>query len=172
MAFKHTDTELTDNQVMTLPARQCSFAFEQTTAHIVLVLMPTGTFHAFEYENDKWTEVAKVEVIPGMTDCNEAMMVAGYGQAFILHKETQALYALNLEHVEDEDGMVEVTKSELGFTPFSAVVAGVPKEVACDSKEDGHDGHSHGNKGTSSAKAMTHLVVSTLLSFVAASFSG
>jgi hypothetical protein len=129
LAFKPTDTVLTTANVQTLPLRQCAFLFEQTEAKLVLVFLPNGVLHVFTV--DPWTEVARVQVVPNMTLCTQAMFTAGYMQGFVLHYATKMVYSIDLR--EAMKGSLKVTSSPLSFTPFSAVVAGVPDGTVCKS---------------------------------------
>jgi hypothetical protein len=129
MAFKPTDTVLTTANVQTLPLRQCAYAFEQTEAKLVLVFLPNGVLHAFTV--DPWTEVAKKQVVPNMTSCTQAMFTAGYMHGFVLHYTSKTVYSIDLR--DAMKGNMKVTNAPLSFTPFSAVVAGVPDGTACES---------------------------------------
>ena len=53
---------------------------------------------------------------------------------------TQKLYALDLAHVHEGEG-IEVHESNLTFTQKSAVVAGVPEGAACVGGDHDHDHH-------------------------------
>lgn len=143
MAFSDTDTTMTTDQILTLDSTQCAYAYERGQAEVILVLMPNGMLHAFEFDGT-WEEIAKLQVVPDMQECSEVQLVPGVMQAFVLHKGTNTLYAVDMDHVHD--GEMEVSTSQLTFTPFDAVVSGVPPNVAC-------QGHDHGHQHTSAAAA-------------------
>ncbi|CAB9518781.1 expressed unknown protein [Seminavis robusta] len=125
MAFEPDDMELTENQLLPLPARQCAFAYEKGAAETVLVFLPTGSFHVFQYHDSAWEQKAEVQVVTNMTECSEVLFVPGVGQAFVFEKNNQ---------------------------PFDAAVAGAPEEVICGRKveqhtEEGGEDHNHEHEG-------------------------
>ena len=147
MAFSTDDSQLTEGQILDLPARQCSFAYEKGAADVVLVFMPTGTFHVFEYHDGAWEEMAQTQVVEGMTECGEALFVPGVGQAFVLVKESKTLHAINLEHVAE--GELDISTSTLSFTPFDAAISGAPKDAVCTIDMEHGDEHSHSHDHSS-----------------------
>jgi hypothetical protein len=147
MAFKPTDSQLTESNVMPLDASECDFNFEQSEGEIVLTFMPDGMLHAFEFESP-FTEIAKVQIVEDMVTCSEAIFVPGFVQAFVMHPSTQMLYSIDLHEVHE--GKMVVTTTKLGFTPFAAVVGGVPQGAACTFDETDHD-HDQNDGGTSDA---------------------
>jgi hypothetical protein len=71
------------------------------------------------------------------------------GQAFVLVKAEKMLQAVDLEHVHE--GEMEVTTSMLDFTPFDAVIGGVPPDVVCKA-----EGHNHDHDKSSTATIIAH----------------
>jgi hypothetical protein len=157
MAFSKDSSALTSQNVLTLSARQCSFAFELGHGKVVLVLMPDGFLHAFEWNGNEWNELAKAEVVPGMAACSEAMFTPGVGQAFLVTPETKTLYAVDLAHVHD--GEMKIYTSTLPFSPSGMVVAGLAKEALCE--EDDHD---HSAAASSYGLAPVAVFVAALIS--------
>lgn len=153
MAFRHNDTSIAANQVLTLPETPCVYSLEKGKGEIVLTLLGSGMVHAFMFNGDEWKEIASQKVVPDMPNCTGALMTTGYTSAFVMYQPSQMIYALDLEHVEE--GEIEVMPSTLSFTPFDGVVAGVPAEVAC--RIEHHD-HDHENSGTSSGFLSSMLV--------------
>jgi hypothetical protein len=133
MAFEPSDTMLTNNQILTLSDRQCGFAFEQADAEVVMVFMPNGMFHVFEYRDEAWEELGKIQVVEGMTACTEALYDAGFGQAFVIHKANKMLYSLDIVHVVH--GEIDVTTTPLDYLLFDAVVA-APHDADCGIESD------------------------------------
>jgi hypothetical protein len=133
-------TALDDSHIQTLGTRQCSFDFEKASAEILMVWLQSGKLQIYELEPE-WILIEEVEVVPGMASCTEAQMVAGYGQVFVMAPANQKLYALDLTHVHEGEG-IELFETNLGFTPNSAIVAGVPSGDACQSEGGDHD-HDH-----------------------------
>ncbi|KAG7374806.1 hypothetical protein IV203_013901 [Nitzschia inconspicua] len=158
LAFTTDDSQITENMVLPLPVRQCAFAYEQGSADHILVFLPTGSFHVFEYHDDTWEEKVNVQVVEGMTECSEALFVAGFGQAFVLVKESRVIHAIDLDHVDHGD--VDIYTSTLGFTPFDAVVAGVPTEVACEM--EGHE-HEHSGSAAFTYQFSFYLLLASLI---------
>jgi hypothetical protein len=130
MAFSKDSTTLTSQNVLTLPDRQCTFAFELGQGKVVLVFMPNGFLHAFEWNGNQWNELAKEEVVPGMAACSEAVFTPGVGQAFLVTPETKTLYAVDLARVHE--GEIKIYTSTLPFFPSGMIVAGLAKEYLCD----------------------------------------
>ena len=171
MAFTSDDSELTENQMLPLPATQCGYAYEKGEADAVLVFMPTGMFHVFEYHDDAWEEMAKIQVVTNMTACAEALFVAGVGQAFVLEKESKAIHAIDLQHMTE--GELEITTSTLDFTPFDAAISGAPMNVVCTMEDEDHDGsHDHlddgdGDDSSSPAASLSFGIVLITIMLVA-----
>jgi hypothetical protein len=149
MAFEPTDSQLTESNVMALDASECGFDFEQSEAEVVLTLLANGMLHAYEFEAP-FKEIARVQVVEDMAACSEAFFVPGFVQAFVMHPSTQTLYSIDLHQVHE--GNMVVTTSKLGFTPFAAVVAGVPQGAACTFEE--HDDHGDHDQSTSAAGSL------------------
>lgn len=162
MAFSTDDMSLSESQILPLPATQCGYAYEKGSAEVVLVFMPTGSFHVFEYHDGEWEEVAMAQVVEGMGACSEALFVPGVTQAFVLVKEAREIHSIDLQHLGD--GGMEIHTSALGFTPFDATVAGAPKELACELHLQEHD---HGSGGFSVA-ASTAAVAVTIVALISA----
>jgi hypothetical protein len=107
----------------------CPRGFELADGKHFLIMMPDGTVRAYTVDEDGWDWVAEKQVITGLTSCAGLLMAPGYHQAFIAHRETQKLYALNLEKISQ--GIIDVAVTDLGYAPYSAVVSGVPEGTAC-----------------------------------------
>ena len=137
LAFATEDISLSDANLLPLSANQCAYQFELGAGHVLLVFMPNGFLHAFEF-NGSWTEVAKKEIVPGMTTCAEAAFTPGVSQAFIAKPGNKKLYSVDLSHVDD--GEMDVYETTLPFTPSGMVVSGLAKDSLC----DGHENHNHG----------------------------
>lgn len=146
VSFSAEDDALSADRVLELPARQCSYKFELGEGQLMLVFLPNGQLDIYQVAPE-WSLVASVPVIPGMQVCSEAMFVEGYGQAFVMHTANQTLYTIDLGHVDE--GVVDVHTTQLGFTPFSAVVAGVPPGLGCkigqemDHVDEDHEAEDH-----------------------------
>jgi hypothetical protein len=107
----------------------CPRGFEMADGKHFLIMMPNGSVRVYTVDEDGWDWVAVKEVIPGLTDCTGVIMAPGYHQAFVVHRATQKLYALDLEKVSQ--GIIDVAVTDLGYNPFSAVVSGVPEGTEC-----------------------------------------
>lgn len=138
MAFHPSEVALTDDHILPLDGRQCAFAFEQGEADIVLVLMPNGVLHAFEFDAtvNRWEEVAQSSVVPDLQTCSQALFVPGIGQAFVIDKDNQIIFGVDLSHVHE--GKRTGASSTLDFVPFSAVVSGASLDAACHIAHDDH----------------------------------
>lgn len=117
------------SSLLPLEEEQCSFSFEMTYGKFVLIWLPTGTFKVYELKPE-WSLVAEIKVIPDMTSCANTIMVPGYGKAIIIAKDTQKIYYLDLTRVRFGEGF-QLYSEDLGFTPNSVVVSGVPSGAAC-----------------------------------------
>lgn len=178
IAFRPSDTVLTEMNVLPLSTLQCGFAYEKSSGEVVLILMPDGMLLAYEYDSGMgWTKISELLVYDGMTACNEVLFVVGYVQAFVITTTNDAptIYAVDLHHVH-HDGTMTFTTSTIDFTPYSAVVGGVPPLVACsfDGSQDHHQDDDHNNNnnhtvsktnitGTSQATVKTstnHIIIS------------
>jgi hypothetical protein len=73
-----------------------------------------------------WMLIADIQVIAGMVSCDGTQMAAGQGHAYVMRGES--LLDVSLHDLTS----VEINTFELGFTPSSAVVTGVPAGHACD----------------------------------------
>jgi hypothetical protein len=155
MAFSKTDTAVTTENILTLPDRQCGYYFELGRGEVVMVFMPTGALHAFQFKSGAWKELAQEQVVPGMTACSEATFVPGVAQAFITTTATKTLYAVNMAHVDD--GEMTIYTSTLPFTPAGMVVSGLAKQALCDGTET--DDHNHGKSGAKAVSSIGALVV-------------
>lgn len=166
MAFDPNDAELTADQIFTLPASHCAFAFEKGEAHAILVMLPTGDLHVLEYEenNGGWNQLAQATVLQGgVEECSELKFVAGVQQAFLLHKASQTLHVVDLAHVEE--GELETHSVQLDFVPSDAVVSGVTSEIAC--KGHDHEGENVGSTdGAGSGNSMVAVAISASLAAV------
>lgn len=162
MAFTDTDTTLTTDQIFTLDSRQCAFAYERGQAEVILVLMPNGMLHAFEFDGT-WEEIAKVQVVPGLQECSGVELVPGVMQAFVLHEGTNTLYAVDMDHVHN--GEMEVYASQLNFTPFAGVVSGAPPNVVCEG--DDHSDHDHDTSAAVAYQTCSFLAVGVTILIVA-----
>lgn len=131
LAFDLSDTgTLTNSSLLALPVRQCSFLFEKSDGEYILNFMPNGTLFAYTYDKvSSWKLVAQVFVVPGMTACTQAALVAGHLQAFVMHYSSRTLYAVDLANVKT--GILTVTTTSLPFVPNSGVVAGAPELYSC-----------------------------------------
>ena len=140
MAFTMNETVLTSDHILPLPARQCAYTFEKGDGQYMLVMLPDGQLHVYEVA-PTWNLVANATIVDGMQACSEALFTAGVGQAFVMHKDSQMLYTVDLEHASD--GELDVYTTSLPFIPFSAVVAGVPEGTECKLSEVDHSEHGH-----------------------------
>ena len=108
IAFDHSDSALSEDNVLTLEDRQCSFMMERGFGKAVMVFMPSGMLHSFVFSKENgWQEMAKVQVVDGMQACSEAIFTTGIKQAFVLHKDTKMLYTIDVEHLNHHDGTQE-----------------------------------------------------------------
>jgi hypothetical protein len=115
-----------DDQILNLDAPQCSFQFEKSDGEdIILVWMPTGNLRVYAIDPE-WMLIADIQVIADMSSCDGTQMAAGAGHAYVMQGESL------LDVVLHDLTSVDIKTSALGFTPSSAVVAGVPAGHACD----------------------------------------
>jgi hypothetical protein len=115
-----------DDQILNLDAPQCSFQFEKSDGEdLILVWMPTGNLRVYAIRPE-WMLIADIQVIADMSSCDGTQMAAGQGHAYVMRGES--LFDVVLHDLTS----VEINTSSLGFTPSSAVVAGVPAGHACD----------------------------------------
>jgi hypothetical protein len=146
IAFQASDTTLTDMNVLPLSTLQCGFAYEKSAGEVILILMPDGMLYSYEFDSATgWMKIAELLVVESMTACSEAIFVVGYVHAFVIvTDETPTIYAVDLHHVHE--GEMTYTTSSIDFTPYSAVVGGVPPLVACSFEAHDHDhDHDHGD---------------------------
>lgn len=163
MAFKHSDTSLSPNQVLTLPETPCAYALERSGGEVVLALLQNGMVHAFKFEGEMWEELANQQVVPNMPNCTGALLRTGAASAFVMYQPSNTIYALDLAHVEE--GEIEVMASTLSFTPFDGVVAGFPSEIACSIHHHDED-HSSVGGLTMFASSLMSLLGTILVGFV------
>mmetsp|Transcript_7505 Transcript_7505/g.15320 ORF Transcript_7505/g.15320 Transcript_7505/m.15320 type:complete len:528 (+) Transcript_7505:208-1791(+) len=156
VAIDPSSSALEEANILTLPTTtsQCAYQFEVGKGEHLLVFMPNGVLHAFEIVDGSFNEVAKKEIVAGMTTCAEASFVAGIGQAFVATKATKTIYAVDLAHLED--GEMDVYESTLSFTPTAMTVSGFTPEAACEMK------HEHENE-TSGVDSVVSMVTASVL---------
>lgn len=121
---------------------QCSFQFEKGFGTKMLVWLPNGKLRVYS-TNPLWGLIKEVDVIPGMTVCTGTSFVAGYNTAFVMTLNPPAVLTIDLNNFS-------VQTTSLPFSPFSAVVSGVPtgseckecvmEEKACNEHSDCCDG--------------------------------
>jgi hypothetical protein len=115
-----------DDSFLNLDAPQCSFQFEQSEGEdLILVWMPTGNLRVYAI-HPEWMLIADIQVIADMSTCDGTQMTAGQGHAYVMRGES--LLDVNLHDLTS----AKISTFELGFTPSSAVVTGVPAGHACD----------------------------------------
>ncbi len=149
-AFDPTLEEISENHMLTLPAKACSSAYEQAEAKVIFTLLANGVVQIYKF-HDTWELLSQVEVIPDMTDCTAAFMATGYGQAFVFEKAAMKMYAIDaaelLHSIHDETAATARAESpsglsavtiDLAFMPNSAAVSGAPVGYACVAAEH-HD---------------------------------
>eukprot|EP00980_Cylindrotheca_fusiformis_P018239 scaffold5926_cov102-Cylindrotheca_fusiformis.AAC.2 len=139
--------KLGENHILTLDSRQCSFGFERKYGEHLLVWLPSGKLEI--YKVNPWSLVREIQVVEGMGGCGDADMVIGYDQVFFFTFGPTEILALDLSDVEDGGSSITIAKTSLGYTPNSAVVAGLS---IC---EVGHD-----ESGASSIALVTAGLVS------------
>jgi hypothetical protein len=131
VAFSPRDQQGTidEDQFLNLDEAQCSFQFEQSDGDdLVLVWMPTGNLQVYAI-HPEWMLIADTQIIANMSSCDGTQMTAGHGHAYVMRGES--LLDVNLHDLTS----VEISTFELGFTPSSAVVTGVPAGHACDAPD-------------------------------------
>jgi hypothetical protein len=125
-APKDQQGAIVEDQILNLAAAQCAFQFERSNGEdILLVWMPTGNLLVYAI-HPEWMLIANIQVIADMTACDGTMMTAGQGHAYVMQGES-----LIDVYIHDLNSP-EIDISALGFTPSSAVVAGVPAGHVCD----------------------------------------
>jgi hypothetical protein len=170
LAFPKDATELSDADVLVLGEEgQCQYAFEQADSEHLVLLLPNGTVQAYSYGRpDGWALVGEV-VIDGISTCDDATMVAGYGQAFVAVAAAKIVYSVDLSHLGHDHGDggdhgLSAVPTEVSYSPGSMTISGVPRGTACVSEEEVVEGGS-GTGGTSSAAANTLPSATTALLF-------
>ena len=165
LAFPKDATELSDSDVLVLGEEgQCQYAFEQLKSEHLLLLLPNGTMQAYSYGRpDGWTLLGEV-AIDGISSCDDATMVAGYGQAFVGVAAAQTIYSIDLlhlghDHGDGEDYSLSAVPTEVSYSPGNMAISGVPKGMACVSEEEEVDFGS----GTSATASIITVATTTLL---------
>jgi hypothetical protein len=131
VAFSPRDQQGTidDDRFLNLDAPQCSFQFEQSDGEdLILVWMPTGNLRVYAI-HPEWMLIADIQVFPDMSSCDGTQMTAGRGHAYVMRGESL------LDVVLHDLTSVEINTFVLGFTPWSAIVSGVPEGHACDAPD-------------------------------------
>ena len=129
VAFEPDATALTEDNIQTVGSqRQCGYKFEMSEGQLMVVLVPDGTLKVY-HVHPVWELLAEMTVVPEMDSCDGVTMIVGVGEAFIM--KDQSMFIVDLAHAEKE-GKLEVESMDLDFTPFSAVIAGVPPGGACE----------------------------------------
>eukprot|EP00954_Amorphochlora_amoebiformis_P021669 1348040-Amorphochlora_amoeboformis.AAC.2 len=120
-----------ESQLLSLPVRQCTFKFEKSGKHI-LVMMPYGSL--LVYTAKPWTLMANVSVVPDMLSCTNVSLVEGHTTAYILDARPGAstagqhkMYVVDLTNL----ALPSVRTVDLDYPPFLGAVAGVPKGHQC-----------------------------------------
>jgi hypothetical protein len=116
-----------EDQYLNLDGPQCAFEFDQSEGEdLILVWMPTGNLLVYAI-HPEWMLIADIQVIADMSSCDGTQMTAGQGHAYVMRGES--LLDVNIHDLTS----VEISTFELGFTPSSAVVTGLPAGHACHS---------------------------------------
>lgn len=166
VAFQPSNLEsnvISESQLKVLGQSLCSFDFEKSEGEYVLAWLASGTLEVYKLE-PTWSLVAEIPVIDGMTECSQASMVSGYGQAFILEPGTKKINAVSLGHL-DHDHDMSIETSTLDFVPFSAVVAGVPEGASCHMEED-HGDHDHSTTSAGVNLSTTNPVSASVIAWL------
>jgi hypothetical protein len=104
---------------------QCSFQYEKSLSNYMFVWLPNGNLRTYNVSALNWTLANEVTVIPGMTSCAGTMLAAGYNLAAIVQRAlTNKVFIVRMPDFTVHETIVP-------FSPFSAVVSGVPDGTAC-----------------------------------------
>jgi hypothetical protein len=167
LAFPRDATELSDADVLVLGEEgQCQFELEQSQAEHLVVLLPNGTVQAYTYGRpDGWALVGQA-VLMGISECSDATLTLGYGQAFVSVSDAKILYSLDLTHLE-HGGEIEVSSTTVPYTPSYLAVAAVPKGTACIAMDDHRSDVSGGGEssGSNRIKLSVGAFLATLLTY-------
>jgi len=142
----------------------CDYDLEKANGEFVVVLLPSGMVRVYKAVPE-WKFLAEKQIyIPANTTACPwpGPFKVGYMSAFAYEGET--LMALDLSHVEDE-GEIVMYEVELGFTPYSLNVAGVPEGKACGSHDHHDDDHDPAPSDNNSGARRSGLSVAGALLF-------
>lgn len=159
MAFPNNATEIVDADVLVFgDVGQCEYAFEQSVADHLIVLLPNGTLQAYSYGRpDGWKLGGEVD-IDGISTCDDATMAVGYGQAFVAVSAARTIFSIDLTHLghdhdlgDGADHSLTAVPTQVSYAPAHMTVSGVPHGTACVSEASEVEGGGSGTGPTSAA---------------------